>query len=422
MTNENIARPVSAAERIATLDVLRGFALLGILLANLMFFAQPVSDTFDFGATGNAADAAIGWVIAFFAQGKFYPLFSLLFGLGFAIQLERAYARGGSVVPVYMRRLLVLLAFGVLHGTFIWAGDILTVYAVLGFLLLLIGRGSPTRLLVVAMIAYTLQLLLMFGMSSFLEYAAANPEAAAPMMQDMQRAQAENAALGELAWAAYTNGTYMEVTAARFQEFTTIFSALPYFGLHVFAMFLFGAWLGRKGHFANPLAHKRFFLIALVVAVGVGVPLSAWYATTGLGLDNSDFTDPRNGWNGLVNFAAGPMLTLGYASAIALAMQTRAARWLGMLAPLGRMALTNYLLQSVVMTLVYYSYGFDMMERGMGAMFMISVALPLYVAQIVFSHWWLKRFAFGPMEWVWRTLTYFRRPAMRLETRPASSR
>ncbi len=411
---EIAARPVCAAERIATLDVLRGFALLGILLANLMFFAQPVSDTYDYTAAGSGSDAAIGWLIMFFTQGKFYPLFSMLFGLGFAIQLERAKARQGSVVPTYLRRLLVLLAIGVLHGTFIWAGDILAVYAVLGFVLLLIGRGSSTRLLTVAIIAFAVQLLMAFGMASMLDFAAKNPDAAAEMLKGMQAAQMQHDALSEQAWAAYTSGTYMEITSVRAQEFVSISSAVPFFGLHVLAMFLFGAWLGRHGHFANPLAHRRFFLLALVVAIGAGVPLSAWHASIGLELDPYNFTDPRNGWNMLLGFVAGPVLMLGYAALIALSMQTRAANWLRTLAPVGRMALTNYLLQSVVMTLVFYAYGFGVMAREFDAVFMVSAGLALYLAQILFSHWWLRRFAFGPVEWAWRALTYFRLPPMRL--------
>lgn len=414
MTDAIAARPVAAAERIATLDVLRGFALLGILLANLMFFAQPVSDTYNYGATGNEADAVIGWIIAFFAQGKFYPLFSLLFGLGFAIQFKRAEARHGSVTPVYLRRLLVLLAIGVLHGVFIWAGDILTVYALLGFLLLLVGRGGTTRLLVLAVCAFALQLLMVLGLAGMLEFAAGNPAAAAKMMAGFEQAQAENAALAEMARAAYTAGTYADITAARAKEFAMIFSALPFFGLHVLAMFLFGAWLGRRGHFANPSAHRRFFLVALVIAVGVGVPLSAWFATNSLGVDNADFANPRNGWNMLANFIAGPALMIGYVALLVFGMQTRAARVLGVLAPVGRMALTNYLMQSLVMTLVFYAYGFGMMAREFDAVFMVSVALALYLVQILFSHWWLQRFAFGPVEWLWRVLTYFQLPPMRV--------
>lgn len=405
---KSIAAPVSASERIHSIDVVRGFALLGILLANLVFFAHPVTDTFDYGANGSAIDATIGWFVTFLAQGKFYPLFSLLFGFGFAIQLERAQSRGGSVVRVYLRRLLVLMAIGVVHGVFIWAGDILAVYALLGFLLLLIGRGSAKRLLVLAVIAYGLQAAVIFGAASSFERVPASAEAVSS-----SQAQAQQEALSEQAWAAYTSGSYAEITVVRAQEFAATFSGLGSFGLQVFAMFLFGAWLGRQGHFANPGAHRRFFSLALVAAVGIGVPLSAWYASYWLGMDDSAVEGSARSWANLVNLVAGPALTLGYVSLLVLGMQTRAVRWIGVLAPLGRMALTNYLLQSVVMTLVFYPYGFGMMAKPFGAVFMISVAIPLYAFQILFSHWWMARFCFGPAEWLWRSLTYLRLQPMR---------
>lgn len=434
------AGPVTASERIATLDVLRGFALLGILLVNIAFFAHPISDPFNFGADQGGANATVAWLTAFLAQGKFYPLFSLLFGLGFAVQLERARASGRGFVPVYLRRLLVLLAIGVLHGVFVWAGDILTVYALLGFLLLLLGMARSRWLLIFAVMAFLLQFLMATGVAFSMqtlascspvlnaqstgETAALDPAlveaCSAPGMTAMQdgfaQAQAEMAALRDAAWPAYTAGSYMDVTDIRAQEFGMMLSNMGFFGLQVLAMFLFGAWLGRSGHFARVGEHRRFFRNALIVAVVAGLPLSAWFANISMRIDFSNMFDPSIGWSFLVNLFAGSLLAVGYAAAIALAMQARAARWLGVLAPVGRMALTNYLAQSVICTLIFYSYGFGLMEQRPGALAMLGIVLGVYLLEVLWSHWWLNRFAFGPMEWAWRALTYFRRPPMRLVT------
>ncbi|HEX7030469.1 MAG TPA: DUF418 domain-containing protein [Gammaproteobacteria bacterium] len=437
MTDATTAGPITAAERIVALDVLRGFALLGILLVNIAFFAHPLTDPFNFGADEGSVNATIAWFTAFLAQGKFYPLFSLLFGLGFAVQLERARRRGGSFVPAYLRRLLVLLAIGVLHGVFVWAGDILTMYALLGFLLLLLGLGRPGWLLVFAITAFVVQVLIATGTSFMMlgmtackpvldataeQLAALDPslvqacsaEGMAQMKAGFAEAQAELTALREVAGPAYATGSYAEITAVRAREFGMMLSNMSFVGFEVLAMFLFGGWLGKRGIFSKPNEHKRFFRITLLLAVVVGLPLSAWFANIAMRVDYSDMFDPAFGWSFLLNLFAGPLLALGYASAFMLAMQGRASRWLGVLAPVGRMALTNYLAQSVICTLIFYSYGFGLMAEQPGALALLGIVVAVYVVEVFWSHWWLKRFAFGPAEWLWRALTYFQRPRMRL--------
>ncbi|HEX7047709.1 MAG TPA: DUF418 domain-containing protein [Gammaproteobacteria bacterium] len=437
MNEITTAGPVTAAERIVSLDVLRGFALLGILLVNIAFFAHPVSDAFNHAGEGGV-NGAIAWLTAFFAQGKFYPLFSLLFGLGFAVQLERARRRGGSFVPAYLRRLLVLLAIGVLHGVFIWAGDILTMYAVLGFLLLLLGLGRPGWLLGFSITAFVLQLLIAVGAGFAMQTVtmcepvleATSPEQTAALdpaivqacsaegMAQMQagfaETEAEMLALREAAWTGYTTGSYSEVTAVRAQEFGMMISNMGFLGLQVLAMFLFGGWLGKREIFSKPHEHKRFLRIVVVLAIFIGAPLSAWFANISMQIDPANMLDPAFMWAFVVNLFAGPLLALGYAGTFMLAMQTRASRGLRVLAPVGRMALTNYLAQSVICTLIFYSYGFGLMAAEPGPLAMLGIVAAVFVVEVFWSHWWLNRFAFGPMEWVWRALTYFHRPRMRL--------
>lgn len=416
------AGPITARERIVTLDVLRGFALLGILVVNISFFANPISDPFNFNMH-SSADAVAGWLIGFFAQGKFYPLFSLLFGLGFAVQLERAQARRRSFVPVYLRRLLVLLAIGVAHGVLVWAGDILTVYALLGFLLLLAGRGSARWLLILAGIAYAVQILLVIGMSWSMQLAAECRPGAADVLSDrcassgvsemiagFEQAQSEADRMRIAARQAYTQGSFAEVTAVRVDEFGMMLSNMGFFGAQVLAMFLLGAWIGRRGILASPDEHRDFFKRLLWLALLVGVPLSAWFASVNLRVDYTDMYDPGVATAFMINLFAGPLLALGYVAAIALAIQNHSFRWLMTLAPVGRMALSNYLLQSLICTVLFYSYGLGLMAADLGMLTQLGIVLAVFVAQLLFSRWYMARFAFGPMEWFWRAATYLRKP------------
>lgn len=421
------AGPVTARERMVSLDAIRGVALFGILIVNITYFANPVSDPFNHAIPASVPETATAWLIAFFAQGKFYPLFSLLFGLGFAMQIERASSARRAFVPVYLRRLLVLLIIGIAHGILIWAGDILTVYALLGFLLLLVGRGKPHSLLILATIAYMVQVSLVMGMAWSINTAAqcAKVENTALMTQNCDSTQMQGLLHGfeknqtgmtelqQAARSAYSTGTFAEVSAVRVDEFGMMLSNMGFFGAQVLAMFLFGAWLGRRRYFAAPEQHKAFFRNALILAVVIGLPLSAWFATVHLRVDYTDLFDAKMAKALMINLFAGPLLSVGYASAIVLGMQTCAAAWLGLVAPVGRMALTNYLLQSVICTLIFYSYGIGLMAEQPKLLVQVGIVIAVFAVQVVWSHWWLKRFALGPVEWLWRALTYMSLPPMR---------
>lgn len=430
MQDSNASGPVTAAERVISLDVLRGFALFGILLVNIVFFANPLSEPFNFSEVESGIDEAIGWFIGFFAQGKFYPLFSLLFGLGFAVQLQRASARQRSFVPVYLRRLLVLLAIGIAHATLVWAGDILVVYAILGFLLLLVGRGSARWLLILAAIAYALQVLVVVGMQWSMQVAA-DCEAVlqddvaqdivedagfcrSAEMQDMlagfEEARQEGEQMRDVAWQAYTQGSFADITAVRVDEFGMMLSHMGFFGAQVLAMFLLGAWLGRRGVFAAPAEHRVLLRNMLLLGVLVGLPLSAWFASVNLEVDYTEMPNPGMAQAFMINLFAGPLLALAYAAAIVLAMQTHAAKLLRVLAPVGRMALTNYLMQSIICTLIFYSYGLALMRDKPGMLLQLGIVVVVFLLQIVWSNWWLKRQAYGPAEWLWRAATYMRKP------------
>lgn len=430
--------PVSASERIQTIDVLRGFALFGILLVNFSFFNNSVFEAFslDVGSMSGAEKAASAF-IAFFATGKFYPLFSFLFGLGFAVQLSRAEARGGPFKWTYTKRLLVLLVIGVIHGTLIWAGDILTLYAICGFMLLLLfmlkrlvelpfKREDGTRrrlpfwvILLVAAI-FTLPMfgaLQWFGMMEEVQALQAAGEELNPQQQAMaEQMEQQKTIFSEEARAAareaYGEGSWLQATQQRITDFGLMLTNIPFMMWFILTMFLIGGVFGRLNLIGRAAEKKKFFVGLLVVSLGIGAPLAWKYADMHFLVD---FTQPslEMGVAMTINQYAGLFMALAYVSIITLLMMTGARKILGLLAPVGRMALTNYLLQSFVSTFIFYGYGLGMFG-SFNAVSGLVYCVIFFLLQIPLSHWWMNRFAFGPVEWLWRTLTYGKRQPMRL--------
>lgn len=406
--------PTQDNERVDSLDVLRGFALLGILVVNIGYFAFPVSEPFYLSPTADALDRAVHWWMTVLAQGKFYPLFSLLFGLGFAMQSHRIRERGRQAGFIYVRRLVVLLVIGLLHGVFIWAGDILVAYALLGFALLLFAHASPRSLLLGAIIALVVQAVMLVGLAAALDTMVSNPseESLVALTAEIDAATALRAD----AWKTYAVGNFMEVTRIRVREFSMALESLAFFSPQIFGMFLLGAWFGARQVLSHPLRYRRLFKTLLVAGLFAGLPLSIWYARLNTTIDYRALPSPAMGMAILVNFIAGVLLALAYLAAVALAMRTRLARILRILGAAGRMALSNYLLQSVVCTLFFYSYGLGYFAQLDHAQLMIMAAAIL-VLQLIGSNWWMARFRFGPAEWLWRSLAYgewqpFRRNAI----------
>lgn len=437
-TNNAGLKPVSASERIQTIDVLRGFALFGILLVNFAFFNASIFEAFSMNpAEMSSAEYAVSAVVAFFATGKFYPLFSFLFGLGFAVQLTRAEARGGPFKWTYTKRLLVLLVIGILHGALIWAGDILTLYAICGFFMLLLfmlkraieapfKRADGTRrrlpLWVVLLVAAIFTLPGLGAMQWFAqieqvrELQASGAElterqkAIAETMEQQQSFFAEEKL--EAARKAYGEGSWLEVTEQRVTDFGLMLSNVPFMMWFILTMFLIGGVFGRLNLIGRAAEKKKIFIGLLIVSLGIGVPLAWRYAEMHF---HVDFTQPSRemGVAMVINQYAGLFMALSYVAAITLLMLTPAKKMLGLLAPVGRMALTNYLLQSFVSTFIFYGYGlafFGSFNEVSGLVYCVI----FFALQIPLSHWWMNRFAFGPVEWLWRTLTYGKRQPMRL--------
>lgn len=408
------AAPITSAERIQSLDVIRGFALLGIVLMNVEYFMKPMQAVvfgFDTGATG--IDRAVAWFVYVFVQGKFYTMFSLLFGLGFTIFLDRASARGASAKWLFARRLLGLALIGAAHAFLVWSGDILLMYALFGFLLLLFAKTSARRLWKWGVFLLVLPVALMWLGAWGMGYALQGPEGA-KMLADLEAQRAgltADIAHGELVYSA---GTWLEATRWRIHEWTTLYGGGGwfFFGCSVLGMFLIGAAFGRAQVFAEPAANRALFRKMALYGFVVGIPLALYVGFRGLEVELMVPT-----LSGARVFAAAAVanlaLCLAYIGTLALVLQRpRGSGAVARLAPAGRMALTNYLAQSVVFTLIFYGYGLGLWgEVGRASATVMVVAF--YAFQVWYSGWWLERYRIGPMEWLWRTMTYGRLQPLR---------
>ena len=364
---------VSAAapeERIESIDAVRGVALFGVLIVNLVseFRVSIFQQFLEVGAQPVERIVAAGF------EQKAFCLFALLFGVGLAIQFERLSASGR---PFYWlaRRLAVLLAFGLVHLLLVWNGDILTQYALAGFVALPFLRLRPGALLVAS-----LSFLAAFAAGVAL-YAVSWPDAAA-LAAHVARAN-----------QVYSTGSLAEIWRFSLGELPLLLALHIAVFPRTLALFVFGMFLWRAGILKRAQDFKSEILVAAIVAIATGAVLTAADAVL-----------------------APVALALGYGAALlALAELPFTRRWLSVFAPIGRMAFTNYVLQSVIFGFVFFGYGLGQFGR-MDAAAAFALGVAVYAGQLVLSRWWLGRYRFGPIEWLWRTLMYgaaqpVRRPA-----------
>ena len=402
--------PVLGQERIEAIDILRGVAILGILIVNMGGFSLP-EDLPAHQLWPNMVDGTVERLILFFAQEKFKTLFSFLFGLGLAVQMMRAEARGARFLPLYARRLCVLWLIGVAHFLLLWDGDILHNYAQDGFILLLFRRRSPKTLLVWAGIFLCIPLLF-FGLTTYYSITRqVNPQL---MNWISFEDPAEDQKTIEETRRIYSRGTYVEMIKFRARELP---GDLPpkIDDTYILTIFLLGLYAGRRGIFHDVSAHLPFIRRVQGWGLIIGVAGNAAFAVGG-SFDPSPTSVMQNVGRMCLVFAA-PAMSFFYASTIILLTQGEAwRRRLAPLAAVGRMALSNYLLQSLICTMIFYSYGlalFCKVRPSLGLLLTIII----FLIQIPLSVWWLRRFQFGPIEWLWRSLTYWQREPMRVSGR-----
>jgi uncharacterized protein len=394
------ALPVT--ERVLALDVLRGIAVGGILIANVVvFFGLTFLSRDQVAALATTtADHAALWFEHVFVDQKFYSVFSLLFGIGFGIQLTRG---GDAALPRFRRRLRILLAIGAIHAFFIWAGDILMLYALLGFTLPWFARKSDRQLIKWAVmllatptILYALVLTLWLATNQ--HAGTANSGMPAQMLRFFEgigRGGLKDAFVGNLVFLA---GRWADLFATvRFPK--------------VLGMFVLGLWSVRQGIATSPANHRATLMKWATLGWAIGLPANiaaAWI------FERVQYLPPSvSGFIGTALQGVGvPMLALGYATTVAL-LVVSGRRLITIFAPVGRMALTNYLMHSLICVTLSYGFGFGMWWRTAPAK-ATAIALAIIAVQIPLSALWLSRFRYGPVEWVWRRLTYRRPLAMRV--------
>lgn len=405
--------PISPAERIQVVDILRGFAIFGILLVNMELFNSPIYQVMmGLQVWDRLADRAADLAIRFLAEGKFYTIFSFLFGFGLAMQMTRAESRGARFVPLYARRLSVLLLIGAMHAVLLWMGDILMSYAVLGFLLILFRHRSRKALILWAAASLLISILLTAGLVGLVELAESQFGRAEGSGRGVARLAGEYQRLADQATRSYGQGTFAEILQQRIKDLKFIYSFEIFFLPHFFAMFLLGLYAGRRGVFESIPSHLPFIRRVMAWGLGIGIVGNLVFVIGGEYLELSE-----SFLGGLVSSTAytvgAPALSAFYMSAITLLVQKDAWRQrLSPLAAVGRMALSNYLFQSLICTTIFYSYGLGLYGK-VGPAAGAALTIAIFAVQIPLSVWWLRRFRFGPMEWLWRSLTYRRLQPMR---------
>lgn len=400
--------PIPQYERASILDVLRGFALLGTIITNSAVFSlyvfQAPETLKSFGTA--PIDEVLNFLIHVFIEGKFYSIFSLLFGIGFSIIIARNMRKGKNALGIFYRRILILLILGLCHSFLIWDGDILFFYAVLGLILPLFRNLSNKKLLwltgilllspllfdllkIISKGTWNLALPFLFkALALSKEYGIEDPYPGNWLIE-------YNTYSDLLKWtdSGFWYGWFLRMDGNRVVK--------------VLAMFLLGLYLGRNQFYLQLQKHKTTLIMVQKLGLGIGIPAGiamAWFAG-----DGKYLPEPAGILDTLFYALNVAPLALAYIATLALwYSKGKFQKVLATLQPVGRMALTNYVMQSLLGILIYYGLGF-----GLGGKFgpagYIPIALIVFIFQLVFSHWWLSYLDYGPLEWIWRQLTYWKR-------------
>lgn len=394
-------QPVPQSERLNHIDIIRGVAIFGILLVNMAHFSYPDlylhvigPDNFfmkDWGALDTLTDKFLNM----FVQMKFITMFSFLFGFGMILMMERAIDKGQNFVLIYMRRLLILLLFGCIHAFLIWDGDILTEYALLGFVLLLFRNRKPRTILTWAIIFYLL-FLIPVAMMTFL------PITETPEMTAWNESFVnESEHHAKQALQVYSEGSFLEVSEQRIHDrkfymslngmaslnpILYFYSNIPYF-----CMFLLGAYFAKKRYLHRPASHRSVLKRLWVISLLIGVPTNIGYVIAN---------------NEALLLLGAPFLMLFYVISIIFLMKLPLTkRVLTPFAAVGKTALSNYILQSIVATTIFYSYGLGL-YGSVKPFIGLFISIGIFAFQLIISNIWTRHFRYGPLEYIWRVMTY----------------
>lgn len=490
--------PITISERIDAMDILRGLALVGILLMNIEWFNRAIAGlgTQDTNLTG--LDHAVGWLIRCFVEGKFYTLFSLLFGMGFAVMLLRAKAADRPFGAWFLRRMLILIVFGILHMVFLWGGDILHSYGFAGLLLLgwvtllkkerfkkydnpqsffklaVVWLSVPIVISVMSgigfgvlqdtnelttqwheeiLVAERVKSIQLENKADMLSTESDTPditilednavtEKLMPLSeqittdsvkenvelhefsaktsieqqaQDIITQQQEMAADKAEEVTAFTQDNYWQATEFRFDfSLLMLMFSVPFAFTMLLPIFILGYWLISSGMMKNYRQHSRAFKITAWVGISTGTVMEVG----GLLVAQHPVASQvmlLQAVGETLFFIGQYVMTAGYFGLImCLLTHDKWHKRLSVFSPMGRMALTNYISHSVILTSIFYGYaGGYFGEISRAPQMLIVFAIIAF--QLVFSRWWLNNYAFGPLEWLWRCLSYKKFQPMRLQ-------
>lgn len=393
-----------AQERIEGIDALRGFALSGIVIVHFVeqYFAGPAPEAITQNAFGSPVDGFIAGMIGFLLQGKFFALFSILFGLSFYIQMERAAERNMDFTRIFIWRILLLFIIGFLHSCF-YRGDILTLYAFVALFLIPFYRLPNQVILGVAG-------LLFLGVGRYIVFAfnGDDPLFGIPAVESTSEETLDYYNIlknGSLLEVWQINAWYGNLTKLEFQF--GIFNR----GYLTLAYFLIGLWLGKIGLFKQVEHYKKQLRRGLFIAIA-GFFVGGLF--TGLMFSNSGMTNETGFHNwfavlgltgvDITNISITTIILIGF---LLLYLKPGWQKFFMRLAPYGRTALTNYFMQSVIGTFIFFGWGMGYLGAWSNLQNLL-IAFGILAAQIYISNWWLKQFKYGPLEWLWRSATYFK--------------
>lgn len=399
------ATPTATSERVEVLDVLRGLALYGVLLANAvwgysggMFAPRPAPPV-----QRDTIDQAFLLLLEALCSGKAMYLLTTLFGLGFALQLRRADSGGRSVVPLHLRRMAALAFLGLSHVLLLWWGDILWGYAVAGVWLVLFRRVRGTKLLLWG-----------FGLALLPQFVASLPPIH-KWLAPIQTRTVDLVAFRAEVWAAINSHDRRMlpfVHAKQAYLFVGHFWVAYFPGL--LGRFLIGYWAGSTMIFSQITERLPFFRRLAAWGLSLGIAASGFVSAVHFYARSSPvLSEAFMCAISLVYELSVLLLGCGYGAAVVLLVQRATFhRVLRLIAPVGQMALTTYIGQSLICTLLFYGWGFGLAPRVQAAR-VFSITLGVFLLQVLLAHAWLSFFRFGPMEWLWRSLTYGRLQPMR---------
>ena len=377
-------QPISLRERVDAIDLMRGFSLFGILLINMLAFHTPLSYIDPYKWFSGNMDQTIFTGLDIFVQASFYPLFSMLFGYGLMMQFLRAQDYGQPFMPVAVKRLVILLAFGIVHAFLIWYGDILITYALMGLLLIGMLRLPPAWLLGLGVLLYTLPHL-MFTVIMFLAVTV-DPN----IYIGYQEA--------EQSVAAYQSGNFAEIFSRRLTDWYYVNNPFSFiiFTVTILPLMMIGAAAAKWRMIEQVAAKKKVWLV-----------LAAGSLTAGLLLKSTPYLFDKNyAYQYVQEMFGGPLVSIGYAGIIALlSLNLKFMKALSPLIKAGRMSMTIYITQSIIATSIFYSFGLGLYGQ-VDLLTGTLIAVGIFVVQLIFAELWFSKFKRGPIEMIWRRWTY----------------